>query len=385
MTTTVLDTQTERLATLAACSGDTPDLVIDLGALQTNVDRIAAAAAAHGVGVRPHIKTHKLIQVARMQMNAGAVGIQVAKLGEAEVMVEAGILDVLVGYPIVGKAKVERLVGLAELARVTVSLDALEVARPIAEAAERRGVELNFLIEIDTGLSRIGVPPGEEAIGLAEQVAALPATHLIGVLTHEGHAYTRAGSEEELRTITREACERTVATARELRTRGTAAPVISVGSSGTFRFAIEVDGVTEVRPGTYVFNDRTQIGLGAATPADVAAVVVATVVSGHRAGEVVLDAGSKALTSDRMISNSVSDTFGLVAADDGSVGEIVRLSEEHAVASFPQGVKAPGVGERVAIIPNHICPVVNLFEKATVTLDGAVVDRWPVAARGLLR
>ena len=143
--------------------------------------------------------------------------------------------------------------------------------------------------------------------------------------------------------------------------------------------------MTEVRPGTYVFNDRTQVGLGAATPADVAAVVVATVVSGHRAGEVVLDAGSKALTSDRMISKSTSDTFGLVAGTDGSVGEIVRLSEEHAVASFPEGVQAPRVGERVSIVPNHICPVVNLFEKATVTLDGAVVDRWPVAARGLLR
>ena len=306
MNATAIDMETERLAALTAAAGDTPDLVIDLGALRSNIERIAAAAATHGVHVRPHVKTHKMTQVARMQMDAGAVGIQVAKLGEAEVMVEAGILDVLVGYPIVGKAKVERLIGLAERADITVSLDALDVARPIAEAAERHGVELAFLVEIDTGLSRVGVPPGEEAVALAEAVAALPATKVAGVLTHEGHAYTRSGSEEELRTITRQACESTVETAREMRARGIAAPVISVGSSGTFRFAIEVDGVTEVRPGTYVFNDRTQVGLGAATPADVAAVVVATVVSGHRAGEVVLDAGSKALTSDRMISKSSS-------------------------------------------------------------------------------
>lgn len=385
MTATAIDTQANRLAALAACAGDTPDLVIDLNALQRNIARIAAVAEARGVRVRPHMKTHKLIQVARMQMDAGATGIQVAKLGEAEVMVEAGILDVLVGYPIVGKAKVERLIGQAERANITVSLDALEVARPIAEAAQRRGVELGFLIEIDTGLSRVGVAPGEEAVALAEQVAELPATTVAGVLTHEGHAYTRAGSEEELRLITRQACESTVATAREMRNRGLAAPVVSVGSSGTFRFATEVEGVTEVRPGTYVFNDRTQIGLGAATPADVAAVVVATVVSGHRSGEVVLDAGSKALTSDRIFSKSPPDTFGLVAARSGSIGEIVRLSEEHAVAVYPDDAEAPGVGERVAIIPNHICPVVNLFEKVTVTLDGTVVDRWPVAARGLLR
>ena len=160
MNTTAVDMETERLAALTAAAGDTPDLVIDLGVLRSNIERIAAAAATHGVHVRPHVKTHKMTQVARMQMDAGAVGIQVAKLGEAEVMVEAGIRDVLVGYPIVGKAKVERLIGLAERADITVSLDALEVARPIAEAAQRHGVELAFLVEIDTGLSPGRRPPG---------------------------------------------------------------------------------------------------------------------------------------------------------------------------------------------------------------------------------
>ena len=233
-----------------------------------------------------------------------AVGIQVAKLGEAELMVDAGLRDVLVGYPIVGEAKVERLITLAEAADVTVSLDSLEVAAPIAEAAARRGATIRMLVELDTGLSRIGVLPGAEAVALAERIADLPAVRLAGVLTHEGHAYSQAGSVEELRTLTREACEQTVATAREIEAQGIPVPVVSVGSSGTFRFAVEVDGVTEVRPGTYVFNDRTQVARGAASDRDLAAAVIATVVSGPREHEVVIDAGSKTLTSDRMISKS---------------------------------------------------------------------------------
>ena len=242
-----------------------------------------------------------------------------------------------------------------------------------------------MLVELDTGLARIGVLPGAEAVALAEQIAALPAVTLAGVLTHEGHAYSQAGSVEELRTLTREACEQTVATAREIEAQGIPVPVVSVGSSGTFRFAVEVDGVTEVRPGTYVFNDRTQVAQGAASDRDLAAAVIATVVSGPREHEVVVDAGSKTLTSDRMISKSPSVTFGLVHTAAGGVGEIVRLSEEHGVASFPDRSAAPRIGERVSIIPNHICPVVNLFEQVTVVDDGAVVDRWPVTARGKLR
>jgi D-serine deaminase-like pyridoxal phosphate-dependent protein len=379
------DAPSARLSTLGGFASDTPELIVDLAALRDNVERTARAADAAGVAVRPHIKTHKLPEVARMQLEAGAVGIQVAKLGEAEVMIDAGVEDVLIGYPIVGRLKVERLMSLAERAKITVSLDALAVAEPIAAAAAARGMSIGLLVELDTGLSRIGVAPGPDAVELAERVAELDGVELTGVLTHEGHAYAQSQSPEDLERLTRDACERTVATAEAIRARDIPAPVVSVGSSGTFRFAIDVDGVTEVRPGTYVFNDLTQLALGAAAAADLAAVIVATVVSGPRDREVVLDAGSKALTSDRMIVNHSAATHGAVFTADGKTGEIVRLSEEHGIAAFAGAGGAPRIGERVVIVPNHICPVINLFETATIVSDGNVVDRWSVAARGKLR
>ena len=374
-----------RLGALASCASDTPELIIDLAALDDNVARTARAAHAAGVALRPHIKTHKLPEIAQMQLQAGAIGIQVAKLGEAAVMIDRGVDNVLVGYPIVGPLKVERLVSLAERATITVSLDAIDVAAPIAAAAAERGVSIGLLVELDTGLSRVGVAPGPDAVALAEKIAELEGVELIGVLTHEGHAYARSKSPEDLERLTRDACERSVATAEEIRARGIEVPVVSVGSSGTFRFAIQVEGVTEVRPGTYVFNDLTQLALGAAAPANLAAVVIATVVSGPRDREVVLDAGSKALTSDRMITNVAPATFGAVFTGRGRRGDIVRLSEEHGIASFPDADDAPRIGDRVAIVPNHVCPMINLFEQATIVKDGTVVDHWAVAARGKLQ
>jgi D-serine deaminase-like pyridoxal phosphate-dependent protein len=381
----MIDAPSGRLSALGSLANDTPELIVDLAALLGNVERTARAADAAGVALRPHIKTHKLPEIARMQLEAGAVGIQVAKLGEAEIMVDSGVDDVLIGYPIVGRLKVERLMSLAERARITVSLDSLAVAEPIAAAAAERGISIGLLVELDTGLSRIGVAPGPDAVELAERVAELDGVELIGVLTHEGHAYGRSRSPEDLERMTRYACAQTVATAEAIRAKGIPAPVVSVGSSGTFRFAIDVDGVTEVRPGTYVFNDLTQVALGAATPADLAAVVVATIVSGPRDREVVLDAGSKALTSDRMIVNHSPATHGTVFTADGRTGQIVRLSEEHAIAAFASPGDAPSIGERVVIVPNHVCPVINMFETATIVSDGSVVDRWSVAARGKLR
>jgi D-serine deaminase-like pyridoxal phosphate-dependent protein len=381
----MIDSAAGRLTALASCASNTPELIVDLAALESNVARTARAAEAAGVALRPHVKTHKLPEVAHMQVRAGAVGIQVAKLGEAEVMIDAGIQDVLIGYPIVGAHKVERLVTLAERATLTVSLDAFDVAAPIAAAAAERGVSIALLIELDTGLSRVGVAPGRDAVDLAERVAELPGLELAGVLTHEGHAYALARGQEDLERLTRDACQRTVETAEAIRARGIAAPVVSVGSSGTFHFAIAVQGVTEVRPGTYVFNDLSQLALGAATPADLAATIVATVVSGPRDREVVIDAGSKALTSDRMIVHDSPATFGAVVTARGNTGEIVRISEEHGIAAFADPVDVPQIGEPVAIVPNHICPVINLFERATVVSEGAVADRWAIAARGKLQ
>jgi D-serine deaminase-like pyridoxal phosphate-dependent protein len=179
--------QLERVSALVELASDTPEVVLNLDAVRANVARIAALAREAGVSVRPHTKTHKLPEIARIQLEAGAVGVQVAKLGEAEVMADAGIEDILVGYPIVGERKLARLGDLAERARVTVTLDSEEVALGIAKMATERGLTIRALLELDTGMHRLGVPPGEAAMDLAERITALKGIELAGVFAHEGH------------------------------------------------------------------------------------------------------------------------------------------------------------------------------------------------------
>lgn len=356
--------------------------MIDLGRVRANIARAQGLADAHGVALRPHVKTHKLPEIARLQLDAGAVGIQVAKLGEAEVMVEAGIDDILVGYPIVGSTKLDRLGDLAERARIRVSIDSVAVARGLSDLARERGLELEVLIELDTGLRRLGVLPGAPAVELAQRIAELPGVVVRGVLTHEGHVYTQARTLEEKESLTHKACGSAVETAAMLREQGLPADVVSVGSAGTLRFAVRCPGVTEVRPGTYVFNDRSQIAQGAATNGDLAARIVTTIVSRPTPERIVVDAGSKTLAADRMIVPDPPPSFGIVEGHDDWV--VARLSEEHGVIELPAAAEAR-VGDRIAIVPNHVCPTINLAEHVTVVDDGALLGRWPVAARGRVR
>jgi D-serine deaminase-like pyridoxal phosphate-dependent protein len=332
-----------------------------------------------GVAMRPHTKTHKLPQIAHMQVAAGAVGVQVAKLGEAEVMAEAGIDDILVGYPIVGDQKLARLAALAERVSISVTVDSADVAAGISRVARARGLTIPVLLELDTGLRRLGVAPGPGAAELAERIAALPGIELVGVFTHEGHVYTQGRDAAEKERLTQEACRAAVDTAEELRSRGLAAPIVTVGSAATFRYAIRCPGVTEARPGTYVFNDRSQLAQGAATDAELAAFVITTVVSRPAPERIVVDAGTKVLTSDRMLVPDAPASFGRVWGHDD--WDVVRLSEEHGVVEVPPAAEVR-VGDRLALVPNHVCPTINLASALTVVERGAVVDRWPVAARG---
>ena len=372
----------ERVAALADLVEDTPEVVIDLEKVRANITRIAAMAAEAGVALRPHTKTHKLPEIARLQVEAGAVGVQVAKLGEAEVMAGGGIEDILVGYPIVGEQKLRRLCDLAERANISTTVDSFEVAEGVAAVARARGLTIPVLIELDTGMHRLGVLPGPEAVELAERLAELDGLELRGVFAHEGHVYTEGRDAAEKERLTLESCRAAVDTAEELRSRGLAAAVVSVGSAGTFRFAIRCPGVTEVRPGTYVFNDRSQLAQGAAAVGDLAAFVIATVVSRPAPDRAVVDAGSKVLTSDRMIVPDAPPSFGAVWGHDD--WDVVRLSEEHGVLAVPPG-DTVRVGDRVAIVPNHICPAINLASTLTVVEGGAVLGRWPVAARGMVQ
>lgn len=364
---------------------DTPALVIDLAVLRANVEAMAAVARDGGVALRPHAKTHKMPQVARMQLDGGAVGLTVAKLGEAEVFADAGVTDLLVAYPIVGQAKLARLVALARRlasargGRLAVAVDAISTAATISRAADAAGVEIGVRVEVDTGMHRLGVEPASAAlVELALAVGSLPGLRFEGVMTHEGQAY-QAASEAELERAAAAACDAMVAGAEAIRAAGAACPVVSMGATATARFAARHPGVTEIRPGTYVFNDRSQVAHGSAASADLAATVLATVVSRPSRLIACVDAGAKALTSDRMIVPGAEADHGAVAPAGWPV---VRASEEHGLVQLPAGAADLAVGTRLAIVPNHICPVVNLFDAVTVVERGDVVDRWPVAARG---
>ena len=246
--------------------------MLDLDVVRANIERAAAMAREAGVVLRPHTKTHKLPRIAQMQLEAGAVGVQVAKLGEAEVMADAGIEDILVGYPIVGERKLARLVDLAERVAITVTVDSDEVAAGHRASRARARAQRSGRCSSSTrACAASASSPAPEPSTLAERIAALDGLELVGVFTHEGHVYTQAHDDAERERMTLESCRLAVETAEEIRARGLPAPVVSVGSAGTFRFAIRCPGVTEVRPGTYVFNDRSQIAQGACGPADLAA------------------------------------------------------------------------------------------------------------------
>jgi D-serine deaminase-like pyridoxal phosphate-dependent protein len=349
---------------------ETPEVVIDLDRVRGNIERAARAARDAGVRLRPHAKTHKMVEIARMQLDAGAAGLQVAKLGEAEVFAAAGADDLFVGYPLVGARKLERLRALP--GDVSVAVDSIDTARALADA----GRPLRVLVELDTGLHRTGVAPGQPAVDLALEVQRLPHLELVGVFTHEGQIY---GAPDQAQAA-HEAFEALVETAEAIRAHGIDLPVVSAGSTGGFRHALRHPGITEVRPGTYVFNDASQVAQGSAAWEDVAAFVVATVVARPADDRAVIDAGSKVMTSDRLASPEPLGTHGTLVGHDGL--HITRLSEEHGVLDGANDLR---VGDRVAVVPNHICPVINLADSVCVVERGSPAGRWRVAARGRVR
>lgn len=351
---------------------DTPALVVDLPLLQRNIAEMQALASSLGVNLRPHAKTHKTPIIGRMQLDAGAVGLSCAKLGEAEVFVkESGLDDVLIAYPIVGAEKIERLLALMELARVTVVVDTLR-------AAASRSTTINAFLEVNTGMNRAGVQAGDDALRLALAISALPGLRVTGVMTFEGHAGVSA--PETIARVSAEAGQALVETAELLRAAGIPIAHVSVGSTPAAFFTPAVPGVTEMRPGTYVFHDNNAFRHGRVGPERCAARVLATVVSRASRGRAVVDAGAKALALDPSLSHR---GYGYIVGHSEAI--LDRLSEEHGVVVLP--VDEPGfeVGDRVEIIPNHVCPAVNLMDELVIVHEGRVVDRWQVAARGKVR
>jgi D-serine deaminase-like pyridoxal phosphate-dependent protein len=357
---------------------DTPALLVDLDALEANLAEMAAVAGRAGVRLRPHTKTHKSPEIARMQLRAGAVGITCAKLGEAEVMADAGLDDLLIAYPLVGEPKLRRLGELLERARVRVSLDSVEVAEGLGRLGRQRGRDVEVLVEVDTGLHRLGRAPGAPTAELVGAVARVPGVRMAGLLTHAGHAY-RARSPDELRRLAEREVLDLVETAALCRRDGIDLEEISVGSTPTARTGASVGGVTEIRPGTYALNDATMMRLGIATEATVAARVLVTVVARPTAERFVVDAGSKCLTTDNM--GSVPDWIVVAGRPDLHMD---FLSEEHGVGHRAAGGDVR-IGERLQLLPSHACATVNLFDVAYGVRGDRVERELQITGRGKVR
>ena len=353
---------------------ETPVPVVDLDRMSMNLDRMAAYATLHGLRLRPHVKTHKSPRIAAEQLRHGAVGLTCATLREAELMSEV-CDDLLIAYPPVGAARLERLARLPQDVRVGVAADdaAALSARSLAAKLGRR--EFDVYVEVDVGMHRVGVSTPEKAISLARAISNCPGLSFAGVLFYPGHI--RQNVDEQGSPLS----ELTAAVARytdALRDVGMPAHVVSGGSTPAAWRMHEVAGVTEVRPGTYVYNDRTTAAMGACDWEDCALTVLATVVSTAVKGQAVIDAGSKALGREPL--RAEGDGYGLVLTHPDVV--VARMSEEHGILDLSKTAWRPKLGEQVRIIPNHVCIVVHNFDEIIGVRGHAVETRWPVAARG---
>jgi len=351
---------------------DTPRLVVDLARVAANIERLQTEMDRRGIALRPHAKTHKSVAVARMQLEAGARGITVGTLGEAEVFVAAGIDDVFLAYPIWAEGpKAARVRELHEAsARFRVGIDSADGSGRLAAAVAGGGRPLSVLVEIDPGLHRTGVAMPEAAVDVA-RAARAAGLEVVGVFSHGGHAYRVGGAasagEDEVRTLG--------AAVAALRDTGFVIDTISAGSTPTMLTAATGD-VTEIRAGTYVYGDRQQWALGS-IPADGCGIAVASTVVSVYDDRIVLDAGAKALTKDRA---DWLTGFGAIVGYPGLV--IERVNDYHGVVQAPPGVERPRLGEVVAIIPNHVCPVVDLVDDVIAVAADGSTSTWPVDARG---
>jgi D-serine deaminase-like pyridoxal phosphate-dependent protein len=343
---------------------DTPSVLIDLDIMEQNLRGFQRYCDTHQLRNRPHVKTHKIPELARLQVDLGAVGITCQKLGEAEVMADAGVDNIFLPYNLLGPHKLARAVQLASRTRLSVTCDALAVAEGLSEALHSRGLEISVLVECDTGMGRCGVQDPAAALSLAQAIDRLPGLRFRGVMTYPSThqlAKTTAFIAETIYL-----CQRA----------GLEVPVVSSGGTVDMWRAHEVRGVTEHRPGTYIYNDRYIVASGAAAIGNCAMHILVTVVSRPTKNRAILDAGSKTLSSD---------TLGL-----GGYGHIVEypeakiyeLNEEHGYVEIDGDGPRPALGDRLHIIPNHACVVSNLHDRVIGVRSDQVEATWAVAARG---
>ncbi len=359
---------------------DTPAVLIDLNKLEQNIQRMSAFAKAQRVNLRPHIKTHKIPQIAHLQLRAGAVGITCQKLGEAEVMAANGMDDILITYMIIGAQKLDRLAQLKRRAKVCTVVDSEEAMAPLAAHMQREGLQHEVMIEVNTGLNRCGVLSGEPVLALVQRLQQYPSLKLRGLLTHEGQAYNFPDLTERERVV-RQAADEMERAAQLLREHGWVCEVVSVGSTPSAMIIGKAAGVTEVRTGNYVFYDRVQLKLGSCTEEQISASVLATVVSRPAQDRAIIDAGNKTMCTDNAA--DFSQTIGVVV--DHPELTFHYSSEEHGRITSQTGAIALKVGDRVRLFPNHACGMMNMHDEVYGVRGEAVEEIWQVAARGKVR
>jgi D-serine deaminase-like pyridoxal phosphate-dependent protein len=358
---------------------DTPALLIDLDRLQNNLRRVADYCSQHNLRLRPHTKTHKNPAIGRMQLDLGAAGLTVAKTTEAEVMLASGTPDLLIAYPILGSAKLERLIEVAKKTQLTVALDSAEAARGLSQAAQRAGLSIGVLAEADVGMRRCGLDPGPALVALAREIDGLPGLRLEGVQFYPGHFWVNAPNGPEL-------LQKLRADVKQIRDdfqkAGLPLRIVSGGSSPTLFCSHTIEGVNEIRPGTYVFNDRMQVAAGVCTWDDCAVSIMTTVVSTPRPESAIVDGGSKTFTSD-----------ALPGPDEGTYGRVMeapearfpKMNEEHGYLDLAGSSRQLKIGDRVRIIPNHVCVAVNMHETVYGVRGEMVEEVWKVEGRGKLQ
>ena len=346
---------------------ETPVPVIDLDRVEHNLAKMQAYCDLHGLKLRPHIKTHKLPMFALRQLALGSGGITCQKLGEAEVMADAGVTDILLSYPMIGPAKASRLAALAKRVSMRVAVDNPVALGTVASAAREAGAEIGALVEFDSGGQRTGVVTVDEALELAQAIVATEGLRFDGLMTYPSSAETA----------------RFVAAAKQrLGGAGIEIRIVSGGGTPNAWSQHEIEGLTELRVGTYIYHDRATVGVGAATLDECALHLHATVVSRPTETRAIIDAGSKSLSSDR-VAPSVGDGYGLILEYPDAI--IERLNEEHGILDLTHSARKPEIGERVRIVPNHVCVVTNLHDEVVTSRQGLVEATMPVAARGRTR
>lgn len=365
---------------------DTPSLVLDIDILKANVNELLKICHAHGVSLQPHAKTHRTPEIGLLQQELGCDGLCVAKVGEAEGFASAGVKKITVAYPVIGASKVERARVLSTSIDLTLAVDSVAGAKSIGEVFAAHHQVCSVLLIIDTGLGRDGVLPAD-APKIAQAIEAVPGVKVVGVMTHEGTVY---GAPDKVSMIAaaKKVSKMMVETSQAINSAGVEISRVSMGSSASARVAATVEGVNQIRPGIFAFNDLGQIALGNATLQNCAVRILSTVVSRPTSTTAVIDAGSKSLSADLLPAKEHRDEYpghGLIIGKNGWI--IERLSEEHGMLKWI-GDGEPSsldIGEQIQIIPNHVCTTFSSLNESVVVSKGEVVNRWRTFAPGASR